>query len=81
MQQSISERNGIPLGFTLLHSSSYGPIDGQGCRNMLSYWTYVRHSVIRTQHLLCLTVIKEANSSVAVAFFLPVRAKDLSAPL
>jgi len=27
-------------------------------RNMLSYCTYTRHPVIRTRHLLCLTVIK-----------------------
>jgi len=28
-------------------------------RNMLSYWIYIRHPVIRTQHLLCLTVINK----------------------
>jgi len=40
------------------HFSSYGPDDGQKVdRNMLSYWTYIRHPVIGTQHLLCLTVV------------------------
>jgi len=32
-------------------------------RNMLSYLTYIRHPVIRTHHLLCLTVINKLTTS------------------